>query len=208
MSDPRIIKITPTEKYFSIGWQLGIRCNYDCMYCSPKWHDNHSKHHNLETMQQAWKSIYEKTHTRNLKYKIGFSGGELTTNKNFFPFVSWLRSTYYQDIHKLLVATNGSATYKYYMKMFQYIDNISFSIHSEHIDEKKFFDMVIRLHQNIPVNRFIQVVVMDEFWNQERIPAYVKILEENKIGYTVNKIDYHQQTRTIPILKGKLNLEI
>ena len=208
MIDPRIIKVTPTDRYFSINWQLSIRCNYDCMYCSPESHDDHSKHYSLATMQQAWKSIYDKTHTRNLQYKIGFTGGELTTNKYFLPFVSWLRLEYGQDIYKLLVATNGSATYKYYLKMFEYMDNISFSVHSEHINEKKFFDMIIRLQQNIPANRFIQVVVMDEFWNQDRIPAYVKILEENKIGYTVNKIDYNQQTRIIPIFKGKLNLEI
>lgn len=208
MSEPRIIRVTPTEQYFSLNWQLAIRCNYDCMYCSPASHDNHSRHHDLDTMKRAWISIFDKTSKQNLKYKIAFTGGELTTNKHFLPFVSWLRTEYDPYIYKLLVSTNGSATYKYYLKMFDYMDNISFSMHSEHIDERKFFDMITRLKQNIPAGRFMQVVVMDEFWNQDRIPAYVKILEEHSVPYTVNKIDYEQQTRTIPIFKGKLNLEI
>jgi len=205
---PRIIRISPAEEYFSLNWQLTIRCNYDCMYCSPLWHDDHSRHHDLETMQQAWKTIFEKTSWQNLKYKVAFTGGELTTNKHFLPFVSWLRAEYGQHLFKLLLTTNGSATYKYYQKMFQAVDNITFSVHSEHINEKKFFDMIIQLKKNIAKDRFIQVAIMDEFWNQDRIPKYIDILEKNQISYNVNQIDYSYQTRTIPILKGNLNFEI
>jgi molybdenum cofactor biosynthesis enzyme MoaA len=208
MSKPRIIKVTPTEQYFSINWQLAIRCNYDCMYCSPEWHNDHSQHHDLDTMKRAWEIVYAKTHKQNRKYKIGFTGGEMTTNKHFLPFVSWLRTEYGQHIDRLILPTNGSASYKYYLKVFEHIDNIAFSVHSEHINEKKFFDMMIQLKQNLPVGRFMQVVIMDEFWNQDRIPSYVKILQEHDISYTVNKVDYFHQTRQIPIFKGKRNLEI
>ena len=82
-----IIKITPTEDCFSINWQLSIRCNYDCMYCSSEWHDDVSPHYTLETMKTVWKNIVSKTQHLNLPYKLSFSGGELTTNKDFLPFV-------------------------------------------------------------------------------------------------------------------------
>jgi hypothetical protein len=178
------------------------------MYCSPEWHDDHSRHHSLEKLQQAWIKIWEATQHHGLPYKIAFTGGELTTNKHFLPFVSWLRENFDQHLFKLMLTTNGSATYKYYLKMFDAIDNIAFSVHSEHIDEKKFFDTVIKLKNTIASDRFLQVAIMDERWNQERIKLYIDLLERNQISYTVNQVDYTHQTRTIPIMKGRLNLEI
>jgi len=178
------------------------------MYCSPKWHDNHSKYHSLDTLQQAWIRLFDATCYHNLPYKIAFSGGELTSNKNFLPFVMWLRTHYDRYLFNLHLSTNGSANYKYYLKMFESIDNIAFSLHSEHVHEQKFFDMIIRLKQNIDSSRFIQVAIMDEHWNQDRIPRYKDLLDQNGISYTVNQINYSYQTRTIPIMKGKLDLDI
>jgi hypothetical protein len=178
------------------------------MYCAPEWHDDNSRHHSLETLQDAWIKIWDATKHHGLPYKIAFTGGELTTNKHFSPFVAWLRLNYGPHLFKLMLTTNGSATYKYYLKMFESIDNIAFSVHSEHIDEKKFFDTVIRLRHNIGPDRFLQVAIMDEHWNRDRIKMYVDLLEKNSISYTVNEVDYTYQTRTIPIMKGRLNLEI
>jgi hypothetical protein len=178
------------------------------MYCLPAWHDNHSGHHSLDTMKRAWEEIFSQSHHHDLKYKISFTGGELTTNKSFLPFVAWLRTTYKDHIFKLLATTNGSASYRYYVKMFDCIDNITFSVHSEHIDESAFFDKMIKLKHSINADKFLHVAVMDEFWNRDRIPLYVKILEQNKISYSVNEINYAFQTRTFPIMKGNLNLAL
>lgn len=204
----KIVQVIPTEEYFSINWLVSTRCNYDCMYCSPEWHDTDSKHHTLEKLQQAWLRIFEKTHHLNLPYKISFTGGELTNNKNFLPFVTWLRENYNDRLFKLLLTTNGSATLKYYSKLFENIDNIAFSVHSEHVDEKKFFDMIIKLHQTIAADKFMQVSIMNEHWNQDRILMYKKLLDQHNISYTVNDIDYAFQTRSYPVFKGKLNLDI
>ncbi len=208
IKQPRIISVRPTEQYFSLNWQVGIRCNYDCMYCSPEWHDDHSRHHDFDTLIQAWQKIYDRTHQQGLMYKIAFTGGELTTNKHFLPFLEWLRNNYNDRLFKLMLTSNGSATLKYYQKMFRFIDNIAFSTHSEHINEKKFFDMIIELKRTIDPSKFIQVAIMDEYWNQERIESYKKLLDHHGISYTVNRIDYSYQTRTVPIFQGKLNLEI
>jgi molybdenum cofactor biosynthesis enzyme MoaA len=178
------------------------------MYCSPNWHNGNSKHHNLSKLQQAWDKIYQQTHHHKLPYKISFTGGELTGNKNFLPFVAWLRDNYGSQLFQLLVTTNGSATYKYYRSMFDYVDNITFSVHSEHIDEQKFFSTVIKLRKTINPKKFIHVAIMKEHWNLDRIPAYERICKQNNISYSVNAIDYSCQTRSIPIMKGKLNLEI
>jgi MoaA/NifB/PqqE/SkfB family radical SAM enzyme len=204
----KIISVRPTETYFSLNWQVGIRCNYNCMYCSPEWHDNTSQYHSLEKLQQAWIKIFEKTKSTGLLYKIAFTGGELTANKNFLPFVTWLRENYGPYLFKLMVTTNGSASTRYYQKMFESVDNIAFSIHTEHIDEKKFFKMILDLSSNLKEDKFLQVAIMNEYWNQDRIPLYTELLNKHNISYTINEIDYSYKTREYPIFLGKLNLEI
>jgi MoaA/NifB/PqqE/SkfB family radical SAM enzyme len=204
----KIISIKPTEKYFSLNWQIDIRCNYDCMYCNSEWHNDSSEFKGMEELQNVWLNVFNKTKNLNLPYKISFTGGELTANKNFLPFATWLKNNYSEYLFKVLVTTNGSASTGYYQKMFEAVDNISFSLHSEHINEQKFFNKLIQLRKKLLPNNFIHVDIMNEFWNQNRIPHYIQLLESNNISYSVNEIDYKHQTRAIPIMRGDLNLEI
>jgi MoaA/NifB/PqqE/SkfB family radical SAM enzyme len=204
----RIVQVTPVPESFAISWKLTTRCNYDCMYCPTMWHDTTSTNHSLEVLQAAWTDIFNQTKSKNLKYKISFSGGEVTSNRHFLPFVAWLRENYNNYILKLLVTTNGSATLKYYTNLYQSIDNISFSVHSEHVDEQEFFDMIVALKNSIATDKFLHVNIMNEFWNQDRILLYQKLLNRHNISYNINEIDYSLQTRSIPIIKGKLNLDI
>jgi len=202
----KIVEIKPADDYFSITWRLSIRCNYDCMYCPTTYHDSTSSHHTLETLKNAWINIHHKT--KKSKYKISFTGGEPTSNKNFLPFINWLKQEYSNCTFWLLLTTNGSANLKYYTKLFNFIDNISFSVHSEHIDEKKFFEMMINLHNIIDKDKHLHVNIMNEFWNQSRIQYYKELLESNNIQFSVNEINYASQTRTYPLIKGKLNFDI
>lgn len=206
--EPKVIKLIPIEKTFSITWDITRRCNYDCMYCSPRWHNTTSKLKTLDEFKSDWLDIYKKTYYKNLKYKISISGGEATINKDFMPFIEWIKEQYGDKINKILLTTNGSASLNYYKKLYTLIDNVSFSTHSEHIDEQKFFDTVINLKKELPEDKFIHVNIMNEFWNQDRILLYQKILTEHNISHSVNEINYELQTRTFPILKGNLNLAI
>ena len=92
--------------------------------------------------------------------------------------------------------------------MFNSVDNITFSVHTEHINEQKFFKMIIELHKMLSKDKHLHVAIMNEHWNQSRIPLYTKLLDENNISYGVNEIDYTYQTREHPIFLGKLNLAI
>lgn len=205
---PNIYRVEPTDKTFSVTWNIGKRCNYDCMYCPTELHDDLSKHASLELLKQRWISIYQKTSSKNLPYKISFTGGEVSANKNFLPLVQWMRSNYKQQIKMILATSNGSASLNYYTRLFEHVDNLSLSFHSEHANEQKFFDLAIALHRNLQPGKHLHVNIMDEFWNQDRIPLYQALLTQHGLSHAVNKIDYSMQTRTIPIMKGKVNLEI
>ena len=195
----QIIKIEPIPKYFSITWMLGSFCNYDCMYCPPELHDDTSRPHDLETMQIVWRNIYDKTQHLGLKYKISFTGGEVTANKNFLPLVNWLRSTY-ADIAMIVITTNGSASANYYLKLARVVEAISFSTHSEFMIEEEFFDKAVKVNSiMISPNKSFHVNIMDEYWNKEGIKRYKSILDSYQINYSTNKIDYSNQIRTYPI---------
>lgn len=203
----KIISVQPVPEYFSITWMLGSRCNYDCMYCHADWHDMTSRPHDLETLKTVWKNIYSKSHTRRLKYKISFTGGEVTANKNFLPLVEWLRSEY-NDIAMILITTNGSASLNYYRRLSQVVESISFSVHSEHINEKDFFHKVSEINDIMhrPA-KSVHVNIMDEFWNKDRIPLYQDWLDKRDISHSINIIKYEYQTRTFPVMKGTLDLD-
>lgn len=177
------------------------------MYCPPSLHDNHSKHLTLDQFKKYWLDIYNKSKSQNRKYKLIFTGGEVTSNKDFLPFLAWLRDTY-SEIDKVLVTTNGSATFKYYQNMYKYVDNISFSVHSEFIKETRFFNTIIKLKQSLPASKFIHVNIMDEYWNRDRIDIYRKLLTTHNVSYSVLEVHLNHVIDKKPVFKGKLDLEI
>lgn len=201
-----IVSVSPVEKVFSITWMLGKRCNYDCMYCPASSHDNSSEHKSLDDLKAIWLSIVEKTKHLNLPYKVSFTGGEVTANKNFLSLTEWMRSEF--NMAKIVVTSNGSASTAYYQRLMKVVDNLSLSTHGEHIDEQRFFNTVIQLKQELKSDKFLHVNIMNEFWNAERIKQYEKILITNDVSYSVNEIDYSLKTRDNYIMKGNLNLEI
>lgn len=204
---PKIIQVEPVPEYFSITWMLGSRCNYDCMYCPAELHDNTSTPHSLETMQEVWRNIYNQTKHKNLPYKVSFTGGEVTANKNFLPLVQWMRSNY-PEVAMILMTTNGSASLNHYKKLAECVEAISFSTHSEFINEQEFFDKVEAINAVMTrPEKSVHVNIMDEYWNAERIELYKKRLDKNNVSYSVNKIDYSKKTRDTIVTQGIFNLE-
>lgn len=189
----KIIKIEPIPKYYSLTWMLGAFCNYDCSYCPTELHDTTSRPHDLETLKTAWKNVYQTTQHLGLKYKISFTGGEVTANKNFLPFLEWLRSTY-PDIVMALLTTNGSASANYYLNLAKVVESISFSTHSEFMDEEQFLDKTVKINSvMIRPHKSFHVNIMNESWNIDGICRYKSFLDKHNISYTVNEIFYAKQ---------------
>jgi MoaA/NifB/PqqE/SkfB family radical SAM enzyme len=206
LTSPRIIRVEPTTPMVSLTWMIGSRCNYDCMYCPSELHDMTSSHPDLNKLTSAWVSLYNKTQHLNLPYKLSFTGGEVTANKQFLPLIEYLKSNY--NIGQITVTTNGSASINYYTRLAGLVDSISFSTHSEFFNEQEFFDKVSAINKLMPrPEKSVHVNVMDEYWNRDRIAIYTKWLEKNMISYSVNTLDYSKQIRNHPELKGVYNLE-
>jgi len=188
---------------------LGAFCNYDCMYCPSELHDAQSKNHDLADLKLSWDKIYRKTQHLSMPYKLSFTGGEVTANKSFLPFVKWLRNHKNQfNIQMILVTTNGSASTRYYMDLANFVESISFSTHSEFIDEKKFFETCVVINSKmIRPEKSFHVNIMNETWNQDRIELYKKFLSDHDISHSVNEIDWRYKIRDYNIAKGKYNIE-
>lgn len=205
ISDP-IVKVLPISDCVSVTWMLGARCNYECMYCPKEFHDKTSRPHDLELMKSAWLKLHSQTCGLSLPYKIGFTGGEVTANKNFLPLVRWMRDQF-ADIEQIIITTNGSASTNYYRKLAQFVEAISFSTHSEFMDEQIFFERVLAIDQIMTrPQKSVHVNIMDEYWNHDRIMLYRKWLTLHGISSSINKINYDVGTRKEIWFQGKSNL--
>ena len=195
-------KIIPTEHCFLVSWIQHIRCNYDCMYCPENRHNNYSPFPDFDTMCQHWKQVFEKTKHRNLPYGISFSGGEATINKDFISFIEWLSVNYGQNIAKIGITTNGSASIAYYLRLFEKLTFISVSTHSEHmsndfLNKIKILNTYAKEH-----NKTAFVNVMQEYWATEQIKKIIDFCKKHDIPYSISKINYNLPgSRTWPIFK-------
>lgn len=177
------------------------------MYCPTELHDSTSRHPDLEQLKTVWQSIYSKTGTQKLPYKLSFTGGEVTANKSFLPLIEYLKSGNF-GVGQIFVTTNGTASLNYYKRLAKLVNGISFSTHSEFIKEQEFFDKVEAIdHLMVRPERSLHVNIMNEFWNQDRIESYKEWLSARNISHSINEIDYSSQTRTTPHIKGIYNLE-
>jgi molybdenum cofactor biosynthesis enzyme MoaA len=202
----KIIRVEPITEMISLTWMIGSRCNYDCMYCPTELHDTTSPHPDLAKLKAAWNSLHAKTSHLNLPYKLSFTGGEVTANKQFLPLIEYLRANF--NIGQMVITTNGSASLNYYLKLAALVNAISFSTHSEFFNEQEFFNKVLAVDQvMIRPNKSVHVNIMDEFWNQDRISKYVDWLTQHNISHSINSLDYSKQTRDTPHIKGVYNLE-
>lgn len=191
-----IVAVRPVDEYFIITWQVDLKCNFDCMYCPPNFHNLTSTTKSLEQLQNVWLKVFESSKNKNLKYKINFTGGEISLNKDFTNFVKWLRKNYNEYLYQLGIGTNGSASTKFYVELIKYVDFITFSTHSEFFNEKKFFENVLACtNEIVGTEKTVQVNIMNEPWHTQRIKTYVDFFTKKNINFTVNEIDFSVKTR-------------
>jgi molybdenum cofactor biosynthesis enzyme MoaA len=190
------VEVTPLNKIVSIErreyslpivtiqWFIGTRCQYDCQYCSPEWHNTTALHWSLTHLKQAWKNLHKANEYRpNTKFVIAISGGEPTMNPDLLPWAMWLRENYKNDIFSISIATNGTQSLSYYCNLSNYVDKITFGVHSEYIIEKKFFQLIEDVDTYTKHNNqcCVNVLIPDEYWHKERTKQYSEYLTKKGI---------------------------
>ena len=197
----KIIRIEPVSPAFAITWNVGLYCNFDCMYCPSQWHNKTSQHKTLAEFKSHWQEILDKTGHLGRQYKISFTGGEPTSNKSFLPFLVWLDANHRNLIAGMGFTTNGSAATHYYLEAITIpsISYISFSTHSEYFNETKFIETVTLVHsRSCELSKSIHVNIMGEYWNTLRNNQYAEYFKSQNINYSINEIDYSAKIRELP----------
>ena len=203
--DNPIIKVEPYFQSFVIHWLIGTRCNYNCSYCPDMWHNYTAQDKSLDELQKGWLKVIEKNNSRIQKYELSFLGGENTLNKDFLPFLQWIHNNFRNIISNIGFITNGTASIKYYKEALNYCDWITFSIHSEFMNEYKFFKTVTKINELSKNTKCkIKVNIMNESWHHDRIKIYKNYLDKLNIDNYVHPIhDFHEnkKTKNVPVQK-------
>lgn len=153
-SNDEIIAVGSNENYFSINWNIGKRCNYDCSYCPSTVHDNRSPHLSLETFKLAFFNIQQQINVD--KVKITFTGGEPTINPYYSDIVDYCLSFKNTEV---FTNTNGTSNKD---KLLKYTNagGIYLSIHSEYVDLKKILEKIKYVAENKIDNSHLVIKLM------------------------------------------------
>jgi hypothetical protein len=124
------------------------------------------------------------------RYKISFTGGEVTRNPDFLPFLSWLREQYAPAISNMGFTTNGSASVAYYLKAMDLVDYISFSSHFGQMKLEKFQKNILACYiRSVKRRKNIIVNIMQE--QTDQIHQLESFCNNHKIPYSINQIDWN-----------------
>lgn len=181
----RLVKAEP----MMVTWDIGRRCNYDCTYCEAAHHNNTSKHRTVDELKvtfdfvQRWTKLYNDK--RNISTtNINFTGGEPTSNPNFFDFVEYVKA---QGNYTLSLTTNGAWSPKFTDRIVKNFFGVTVSYHAEaHPNLKKqVLENIKRLHE---AGIWLQVNVMlhAEYW--EEVTGVCEQLDELGIKYNPRPI--------------------
>jgi len=175
-------------KILTISWMIGKRCNYDCSYC-PSWlHDSFSPHMPVEYIKKTIDSMSSWTLSNDKKFKIAFTGGEPFIHPNFLDILNYINKK--ENVHSIIVVTNGSAKLSTYMEASKNLNNLTVSLHLEE-PEKTIEDTIEKIiYLNNNTNMFINVNVMAVSNKVKTIPKIAEYFDRENIKFTINKIRF------------------
>lgn len=126
-----------TNRMVHVDWFLGKRCNFDCAYCSPSIHDNHSPYPSFETLKEYYDYLTQ-TITQNEKNRKTvsyiFGGGEPTLIPSYLDFLQHINDDPRFD-SEIRTLTNLTGSPKKLYKLNQ-LSDITFSVHLAYMTDK------------------------------------------------------------------------
>lgn len=209
MSDFQSIEpaIDPNNRIsFLLDWQLTMKCNLDCSYCSTGiygGHDNTTRHPPLDqclaTIEFMFRyvDLYMLRKPKGIKYVIlNVYGGESLHHPHIVPILERVHQTYQKSYkHKwhltVTTTTNAIITKKKLASIMPLIDEFTVSYHSENaVEQKQLFKSNV---QDIVANgnRLKCIIMMhsdqDLFKDSQ---AMIDWCKENQIGFLPKQLDH------------------
>ena len=211
---------------FLLDWELTMKCNLDCTYCSTGiygGHDNSTKHPPLDQCLKtldfmfAYADLYMQTKPRGIRYVIlNMYGGESLHHPDIVNILSQIKNKHkiYSNKWHLTVTTttNAIVSDKKLRQIIPYIDEFTVSYHVENTDkQKKQFKenllaiaesgqrqkCVVLMHQQPDL--FQDSVDMIDWLDQNNIKVLPRQLDGNH-GIEGNRIYSQQQVQWFGIL--------
>lgn len=170
------------------NWNLGKRCNYDCSYCSPHYHDAVSPHITIEYAKQVVDLI--NAHGKDTGKKIDWwlTGGEPLLNPRIIDILTYIKNS--ETCGETFgLSTNASLPLKIIEPALQLISNMSISIHTEQ-EERKINDTIanmLYLKQKYP-SKFINASIIYLPNTLEQVTNIRKKLQAGGIKTIVRRV--------------------
>ena len=133
------------QSNFNIDWNILKRCNYDCSYCPPRIHDNHSPYPDIDNL----KSIYNSLDIPDRDITITLTGGEPTMWSGLLDFILWLKA---QRTSEVEILTNGTASIDRLISLHAE-SALVVSLHHEYHSDKLFNKLAQFLEETPHTNR-------------------------------------------------------
>jgi MoaA/NifB/PqqE/SkfB family radical SAM enzyme len=172
---------------FTITWNLGKRCNYDCSYCNPTVHDWTSPHLSLDTIKSFLSKAYVWAEQEQKTIKWTFTGGEPYLHPDILEILSTTANSPQCDM--VTVTSNGSLPLDLFQQSLESVTNLTVSLHFDRDKEEieKTVDKVIALSNNNP-NKFITVQVMMYPGKFDFIKTITDKLTANSVKHVYRRI--------------------
>lgn len=156
---------------FSIIWDTGRRCNYDCTYCEATRHNLHSPHKTLDEFKvtldfiNKWTSLYNSKRKKSIRTNINFTGGEPTVNPNFWKLIEYIKQQ--PEEYDLGLTTNGAWDIKNSQKIIDNFIGVTVSYHAEAapvLKERAIKNILTLAESNIWLQ--VNVMLHADYWDE------------------------------------------
>jgi len=186
---------------FLLDWELTMKCNLDCSYCSSDGHDNSTQHplkdKCIKTLEFMFEYVdqYMKRKPKGLKYVVlNVYGGEALHHPDIVEILSQIQEKYqpYRDQWHLTVTTTTNAilSNKRLLNILPYIDEFTVSFHAESTDKQKqqFKENLLTIRD---ASKRLKCIVMMHDNGQlfQEAQDFLTWLEQNQIRLLPKQID-------------------
>jgi len=191
---------------FLLDWELTMKCNLNCSYCSTGLyggHDNSTRHPPLQKCLEAldfmfaYVDLYMSTKPQGIRYVIlNVYGGESLHHPDIVDILSQIKDKYkiYRNKWHLTVTTttNAIVSNKKLRQIIPYIDEFTVSYHTESTDkqQQQFKENLLTIAESGKRQKCVGLMHQqaDLFNDSKRMILW---LEENKIKFLPKQLDGH-----------------